>query len=205
MRMRVSRAPLRMLRLVLATAVLASCFTGRRQLVPPPPADENTLGPGDVFQVRVFGEADLSQEYRVADDGTIDFPFLVRVRVQGLNTSQVADVIRTQLLQRQILRDPQVSVNVREVNSRRISVFGQVQHPGTFPFQHGMTIVQAITLAGGFTQLAAQGATRLTRRNRAVSGGQRTYNVPVNEILEDRASNVLLAPGDVIYVPESAL
>lgn len=192
--------------LVAFVAVLslsAGCAGGDLHFRPPPPApEENVLGPNDVFAIRVFGEADMSADYRVAPDGSIDFPYLNRVHVQGLTPPQVADRIQTALLERQILRAPQVSVFVREVNSRTISILGQVQHPGTFPFQQNMNIVQGITTAGGFTPLASQGSVHLTRRVRA--GGQQSYEIPVDAIVEGRVGTVLLSPGDVIFVPERA-
>jgi polysaccharide export outer membrane protein len=188
---------------LLALLAIASCASNDVRFTAPPPAvDDNVLGPNDVFAVRVFGEADMSADYRVAPDGTIDFPYIGRVRVQGLTPPQVADRLQTELHDRQILRQPQVSIFVREINSRTISILGQVQHPGTFPFLQNMNIVQAITTAGGFTPLANQHAVRLTRRIR--NGGTRTYELPVDAIAEGRAATVLLAPGDVIFVPERA-
>lgn len=187
--------------LVLSSVLGIACATTTVRFVPPPPAvEDNTLGPNDVFAVRVFGEQDMSQDYRVAPDGTIDFPYIGRIRVQGMEPSQIADTLRTELQNREILRNPQVSVFVRELNSRRISVLGQVQRPGTFPFEQNMTIVQAITAAGGFTALANASTVRLTRNVRG--GGRRTYTIPVDLIAEGKIGNITLAPGDVIFVPE---
>jgi polysaccharide export outer membrane protein len=186
-----------------AAVSTAGCSGTNVNYRPPPPAvEDNSLGPGDVFAVRVFGEQELSQDYRVAQDGSIDFPYVGRIRVEGKEPTEVQDIIRRELLSREILRNPQVSVLVREVNSRRIRVFGQVQHPGSFTYRQGMTIVDAITEAGGFTAIADQGNTRLTRRIRG--GRQRTYQVPVDQIAESRIGNVLLAPGDIVSVPERA-
>lgn len=189
--------------LLLATLAYAACAGGELRFTAPPPAiDENVLGPNDVFAVRVFGETDMSADYRVAPDGSIDFPYIGRVQVQGMTPPQVADRLQTELHDRQILRQPQVSIFVREINSRTISILGQVQHPGTFPYLQNMNIVQGITAAGGFTPLANQHSVRLTRRVR--SGGQRSYEIPVDAIAEGRAATVLLAPGDVLFIPERA-
>jgi polysaccharide export outer membrane protein len=185
-------------------AASAGCAGSNVRFVPPPPAaEDNTLGVSDVFAVRVFGEQDMSQEYRIAPDGTIDFPYLGRIWVQGMEPSQIADTLRDRLREREILRDPQVSVYVRELNSRRVSILGQVQRPGTFPYEQNMTIIQAITAAGGFTPLAEQTLVRLTRNVRG--SGRRSYTIPVNLIAEGRIANVNVAPGDVIFVPERVL
>ena len=186
---------------LLCLLVLSACSPSTITFVrPPAPVEDNTLGPGDVFGVRVFGEQDMSQEYRVSPDGTIDFPFVGRVRVMGMDPNRVADEIRTQLREREILVNPQVSVYIREFNSRRINVIGQVQRPGTFPFEQNMNIVQAISIAGGFTPIADQGSVRLTRKLRG--GGQRSYVIPVDLIAQGRTGNVSMAPGDIIFVPE---
>jgi polysaccharide export outer membrane protein len=94
-----------------------------------------------------------------------------------------------------------VSVTVREANSRRISVFGQVQHPGVFPHTQCLTLTQAIALAGGFTALAEKNQVRVTRLD--VGGRRRTFVLRVEDIAEGRAQDFDLEPGDVIFVAES--
>lgn len=180
----------------------ALCGRTARFDPPPPPPANNSLGVGDIFQVRVFNEPDLSQEYRVAPDGTIDFPYLGRMRVSGLEPSQVADRIQAELRTRRILTAPQVSVFVREVSSRRIDVVGQVARPGSLTFAPSMTIVQAISGAGGFTALANRDQVVLMR---TYAGTRRTFTIPVQSIIEGRFANVVLAPGDVVNVPENPL
>lgn len=180
----------------------ALCTGGGRFEPPPPPPEDNSLGVGDIFQVRVFNEPDLSQEYRVAPDGTIDFPYIGRVRVAGLEPSQVADYIRDQLRARRVLVSPQVSVFVREISSRRIDVIGQVARPGSLTYTPAMTIVQAISGAGGFTPLANRDRVMLIRTYR---GQRRTFTIPVQGIIEGRFATVVLAPGDIVNVPENPL
>jgi len=189
--------------LALALSSYGALCTGVGRFEPPPPPPENnSLGVGDIFQVRVFNEPDLSQEYRVAPDGTIDFPYVGRVRVSGLEPSQLADHIRDQLRERRVLVAPQVSVFVREVSSRRIDVIGQVARPGSLTFTPAMTIVQAISGAGGFTALANRDRVVLIRTYR---GERRTFTIPVQGIIEGRFATVVLAPGDVVNVPENPL
>jgi polysaccharide export outer membrane protein len=92
-----------------------------------------------------------------------------------------------------------VSVLVKEYNSKRISVFGQVENPGNFPYTERMHIVQAISLAGGFTPLAEKNETVVSRR---VDGRERRVRVAVEAIGEGRITNFYLRPGDIIFVPE---
>jgi len=159
------------------------------------------VGAGDLFEVRVYREQDLSGVFQVSPNGTIDYPLLGSLKVDGLNSSQVATLIRDGLKQG-LLRDPFVTVTVKEFNSKRVYVLGQVEKAGTFRYEEGMTIIQVVTLAGGFTKLARPNAVTVTRTEK----GQEVRTVlPVNDISEGKAKNFYLRPGDIIFVPESIL
>ncbi|HXY40948.1 MAG TPA: polysaccharide biosynthesis/export family protein [Vicinamibacteria bacterium] len=164
-----------------------------------PPASSSTLGAGDLLEVRVFEEADLSGPYRVSPGGTIDFPLCGKVKVEGLNGSSAADLL-TKCLGEKYLKRPQVSVLVREYNSKKIFVFGEVQKPGTFPYDEDMSIIQAITMAGGFTKVASKNDIAVTRQ---VEGRETKIRVPVADIGTGREKNFRLQPGDIVFVPES--
>jgi polysaccharide export outer membrane protein len=158
-----------------------------------------TFGPGDLIEVRVFEEADLSGPYRVAPGGTIDFPLCGKVRVQGLNSSGTADAL-SRCLGERYLKHPQVTVLLREYNSKKVFVFGEVQKPGTFPYEEDMSIIQAITMAGGFTKVASKNDIAVTR---TVGGRETKIRVPVADIGTGREKNFQLQPGDIVFVPES--
>ncbi|MDJ0761773.1 MAG: polysaccharide biosynthesis/export family protein [Myxococcota bacterium] len=180
---------------------------GCRTTAPPPihvtddgasPPD-TTLGPDDVFDVRVYGEKDLSGTYRVASDGTIDYPLLGTVRVDGQTPGVVAKAIEKGLIEGGFLKRPQVSIFVKEYNSKKISVFGQVKQPGTFPYQDGMSIVEAISIAGGFTAMARTNDTTVTR---VTDNKKIRFRVPVEEIGQGTEKNFVLRAGDIVFVPE---
>ena len=137
--------------------------------------------------------------YRVSPGGTIDFPLCGKVKVEGLNGSSAADVL-TQCLGEKYLKHPQVSVLVREYNSKKIFVFGEVQKPGTFPYDEQMSIIQAITAAGGFSKLASKNDVAVTR---LVNGKETKIRVRVADIGTGREKNLQLLPGDIVFVPES--
>ncbi|XXF79791.1 polysaccharide export protein [Myxococcaceae bacterium GXIMD 01537] len=157
-----------------------------------------TLGPGDLVEVRVFQEPEHSGIWRVSPEGTIDYPLCGKVALAGRTASTAADTLNGCLSR--YVRRPQVSVMVREYNSKKVFVFGEVQKPGTFPLEGEMTIIQAITLAGGFTKLAAKNNTNVTR---IVDGQERKIRVPVEDIGVGRERNFMLQPGDIVFVPES--
>lgn len=177
-----------------------SCERGARTPTPLPiPTDDTTLGPGDVFIVRVYGEDDLSASYRIAPDGTVDFPLVGRLAVKGKEPTEVADLIAHELHRGQILVAPQVSVVVEEYNSKRFSVMGAVAQPGTFPMSNGLTVVQAISLAGGFTPLASRNSVVVTRRR---NGELRRYEVAVDRMTRGEVDDFPVTAGDIVYVPE---
>ena len=170
----------------------------------PPPAttvtEASALGPGDVLEVRVFEETDLSGLFRLAPDGTIDYPLCGKVKLQQQTQSQAATTLERCLKDGRFLKNPHVSVLIKEFNSKKIFVFGEVQKPGTFAFEDEMSIVQAITLAGGFSKTAAKNGTTVTR---VVNGHETRIRVPVEDIVEGHQPNFLLQPNDIVTVPES--
>jgi len=162
-------------------------------------AFSSTLGPGDVFQVKVYQEKDLSGVYRVSAAGKINFPLIGFVDVVGLNPNEVANKL-VMLLEKDYLRNPQVDVFVTEYNSKKVYVFGQVKKPGTYKYEPDMTIIQAITQAEGFTPLAARNKTSVTR---LVNGEEVRITLPVERIGEGVEKNFQILPGDIVFVPES--
>lgn len=164
-------------------------------------AEGTLLGPGDIFEVRVYREPELSGTFQVAPNGSVDFPLLGNVAVEGLTSSQIATTLRAKLADG-LLRDPFVTVAVKEFQSKRIYVLGQVERPGTFRYEEGMSVVQAVTLAGGFGKTARPNATVVTR---IVEGREVRSEVPVEEISRGKAKNFYLRPGDIVFVPESIL
>jgi polysaccharide export outer membrane protein len=159
---------------------------------------DDTLGIGDVFEARVVGEPDITGSYAIGVDGTVDMPFAGRLSVVGLRPGEVQRLV-TEKLKDGYIRQPQVTVTVKEWNSRKVSVLGQVAKPGPVPYFPRMTIVDAIAAAGGFTPIAAPNSVRL-RREVAGKVESRTYRVA--DISEGRSENVGIAPGDVLVVDE---
>lgn len=177
---------------------LANCGHSTAQVRIPTENARAALGPGDVFEVRVYGEPDLSGVYRVGSDGSIDFPLVGKVMAERRTGPEVTHEISERLAA--YVKRPQVSIFVKEFNANKVFVFGEVQKPGTFPFEDGMNIIQAITLAGGFGKLADKDGTFVTRRQ---DGKEQRLEVSVNAIGEGKVPNFELLPGDIVYVPEA--
>jgi polysaccharide export outer membrane protein len=155
-----------------------------------------SLGPSDVFDVRVFGEPDLSSTYRVGTDGKISFPLIGQVHVQGKTTTILAEELQKRL--EQFVKRPQVSVLLKESNSKKVTIYGQVQHPGTIQYSEQMTISQAVSMAGGLTAMAARESARVKRKR----NGQ-TETIVVNlKAVANGTETYYLQPGDEVFVPE---
>ena len=186
--------------LLLAYVVLACRPTSTVDYdVPRPDAAPDVLGATDVFEVRVHLEAELSGDFRVDGDGTISYPLLGTLKVAGLSPSGVAALIRDGLADGYLL-SPQVSVLVKEQNSRKVSVLGEVTRPGRYAYRDGMTLIEAIAEAGGTSISAVLSGVILTRQ---VEGKEYSVELPYRDITEGRAPDFSLAPGDIVLVPTS--
>lgn len=188
-----------MLALVLAHAVACSHGVTNTAAALPPPTESTTLGPGDVFELHVVGEPELPSQYQVASDGTVDFPYIQTERVAGLEPQDVARLVRERLIEAKVLTAPSVVVTVKEYSSKRVTLLGQVQKPGSFPLSTGMTLIQAVSLAGGLTGLANHDRINITRRTKT---GARTVVVSLDAITDGSAPDIALQSGDQIYVHE---
>jgi protein involved in polysaccharide export with SLBB domain len=189
---------------VAAAAFVLGCGTGTRYstALPTevPTQNEFALGAGDTFEVTVYDEPKLSGPYRVASDGTIHFPLLGTVKVEGMLPQDLAQELQKRLLAG-YLRSPQVSILVKDLSSKKIIIIGQVSKPGTITYAPNMSIVEAITVAGGFTPMALKNSTTITRVEQG-TGRKVSTTVPVADISEGRAGNYYLRPGDIVSVPE---
>jgi polysaccharide export outer membrane protein len=146
------------------------------------------LGAGDRIQIQVFDEPDLSMDVRLSDAGTISYPFLGEVRVAGNTVSQLETQIVSGLLGDYLI-DPKVNVSV--VEYRPFYVNGEVESPGGFPYQPGLTLRKAIALAGGFTERASKSKINVLSEG-AVNSRQQQISL-----------DEFLSPGDIVTVDQS--
>jgi protein involved in polysaccharide export with SLBB domain len=148
-----------------------------------------TLGAGDVISIRVFGEEDFTKEkIRLTDAGTIFYPSVGEIRINGTTLGELEQII-TQGLRGRILVDPRVSVEINEY--RPFFITGMVKSPGSFPFQPGLTVRKAASLAGGFQERASLKKIFVIRERDASQKSERVeLETPIG-------------PGDLITVEES--
>jgi len=162
-------------------------------------ADPNyVIGAQDVLDVSVWKEADVSRVVPVRPDGKISLPLLNDVQAAGLTPAQLAAQITESL--KKYVTNPQVTVIVTVINSQRVYILGEVNRPGAFPLIPGMSVLQALSSAGGFTQFAKVKSIFVRR----VENGKET-KFPFNyrEVIGGKKpeQDILLKAGDTIVVP----
>ncbi len=188
---------------MLALAWLGGCGPSQpmRRGTLPPPVHTSNLGPGDRFALVVYGEEKLPKEYVVGTDGMVEIPYIGRLKASGLDPTELQLAIKHAFMEKKVLRDPTVLVDVKEINSQRVMIDGAVAKQGEMPFVRGLTLLRAIGAAGGFTPTANRGNVLVTRT--ISGGGQKTVSFSVSEIAENRAPDVELQAGDRIHVYEA--
>lgn len=169
------------------------------------------LSERDLISISVFGEPDLETIQRIDGDGRVRLPLVGALPVAGLTIDEAVARMEAAYVEQRFLRDPEVTVMVREYASRGVSVLGQVASPGRveFPLEvNAMALTEVISRAGGFTGIARSNAVRITR---TVDGKETTEVVDADRLIRGndgkegtaQAEDVVVLPGDIIFVPES--
>ena len=167
--------------------------------------EEYRIGVDDQVQITVWGNDALSVNMPVRPDGKVSMPLIGDVQAGGLTSEEMATEIGTQLAE--YMRSPNVTVQVTELRSHeylsRVRVTGAVQTQTSLPYRQGMTILDLVLAAGGVTEFAAPGRTMLQR---TAAGETKVYKINLDRLLNrgDVGSNVRLAPGDTVTVPQRA-
>jgi polysaccharide export outer membrane protein len=154
------------------------------------------IGPQDVLDISVWKEEQLTKTVPVRPDGKISMPLLNDVQAAGLTPTQLAGQITESL--KKFVTDPQVTIIVREINSQRVYMLGEVARAGAYPLLPNMTVLQALSSAGGFTQFANVKKIYVLR---VENGKQQKFPFNYKHALESPDENILLKAGDTIVVP----
>ncbi len=186
-----------------AACALAACGDNPPVVYPtaPPSLNESqlTLGPGDKLDLVIyFGQNESKATYTLDSTGEIAVRYIGTVRAADKTAAQLKDEIQRKLADG-YLRDPIVSITVTEINSRKLSVLGQVARTGNIKYTPGMTITDAIAQSGGFTPMARKNLVRVTRM---VDGKSVTWELPAEMIGKGDRPTFWVMPGDIVFVPE---
>lgn len=158
------------------------------------------IGATDELAISVWEQQDLSRTVPVRPDGMISLPLLNDIPAAGKTPMELRDLITEKLKNNNLVKDPQVTVVVTAMNSQRVYISGQVMRAGAYPLLPGMTVLQGLTSAGGFSTYANESKITILRKE----NGQEV-RLPFNykDVIRGRntAQNILLKPGDTIIVP----
>lgn len=160
------------------------------------------ISAADLVSVTVYAVPEMSRKVRVTASGTVFLPLIGAIEVGGKALGAAQALIEKKLAA--FVVKPQVTLFIEEYGNRRVSVMGEVQRPGSYPLpaESRMTILEAISVAGGFTPVAAQDRARVLR---FVNGQSVKYTVDVRNLTrgEDKEVDMVLEPNDVVYIPQS--
>ena len=160
------------------------------------------LQPGDLLEIKVFMEDNMERTQRISGSGTITCPLAGNIRVAGLTVADAEASLSSAL--KTYLKNPQVSVLIKEYGNKTVYVLGQVKKPAAIeiPPEKPLTVLEAVTSVGGFTEIAATGKVRVLR---VENGVQRALDVDVTQITKqgNKSLDIALQPGDVVFVPQS--
>src|SRR5215467_2310498 len=155
------------------------------------------IGPEDILDISVWKNPELSRTVPVRPDGKVSLPLVNDIQASGLTPVDLRDQVTAKLSE--YMPAPEVSVIVREVHSRKVTVAGAVKLPGRYELKSTMTVLEVIALAQGLTDFASRDRIVILRQN-----GQKTERIPFNyRKINDAAQqdNFLIRPGDIVFVP----
>lgn len=207
----------RLLSLLALAASLAGCASGYQGLAPdatgvsvqtelPPPdlsqpiVPNYRLGPADLITVRVFGIQDLELETAIDSSGSINMHLIGEVRAAGLTATELGQTIADRLRGRYV-RDPHVTILIRDIRSQLVTIDGAVQQPGTYPVTGNMSLMRAIATARGTTEFAMLDRIAVFR---TVNNQRMAALFSLRDIREGRYPDPAIYPNDVVMVGESS-
>jgi polysaccharide export outer membrane protein len=162
------------------------------------------LGAEDELEITVWGNKELTRVTAVRPDGLISMPLIGDVQAAGLTADALAQRIAERLKQ-YIATTPAVSVSVKELNSYSVYVLGEVSKPGKFQLKSYITVLQAITMAGGFTDYAKKNKLQVVRVTQNGDHKRQEVHIPIryDDLVSGRGEpgNIILHPGDTVVVP----
>ena len=189
--------------LLLCITIGMGCFKPDVVIPPGHPKEGFVLGPEDVIEVVVWKNPDLSRQAIIRPDGKISIPLIGDIQASGQTADQLAMAISERF--KVYKENPSVSINVLEVNSYYVFMVGEVNTPGKLPLKSYTTLLQAISLAGGFTQFASSNDITIVRNVPSSDGKMKELRVSIryDDLISEEGGvyNLTLLSGDTIIVP----
>lgn len=155
------------------------------------------IGPSNLINIKILGQSGLQETFRVDEGGFITHPLLGRVKISGMSVAQAENMIREEL-SGDYIRDPNVIIFV--IEHSHFSVLGEVRKPGNYEILGRLSLLEGISIAGGFTPVANEKRIKVLRHDQ---GGEKTFFINLKDILDGRKPGVDIQAGDVIEVEKS--
>ena len=161
-------------------------------------ADDYVVGPGDVLEISVLEHEELDYQVVVGQDGKISFPLIGSIRVDGFTTTEIMETIE-EMLDKDYLVNPEVTVFVKESRARVIYVYGEVIKPGSFSYTEDMSVIKAIAISGGVTKFGSVNNVKVLRW---VQGKYESLTTNLNSTIRgsENSGDLALNPGDIVIV-----
>jgi polysaccharide export outer membrane protein len=184
--------------LICGRAAVAADASPKAEALAPEGVAEYRIGAGDVLSISVWKNPDLTRVVQVLPDGQISFPLIGIIPVSEMTVAQLTKTMQEKLAP--FSPEPQLSVEVQQVNSMVVYVNGRVNHAGRFVLSGNLDVLQAIAMAGGLTPFAKRAEIKIFRNEK---GGTKVFKFNYDAVTEDNAlaQNILLKRGDTIVVP----
>jgi len=160
-----------------------------------------TVGIDDILEISILQPEKMLTTVSVAPDGTISFPYIGNIHVKGMTLEGVRDAIQTKLADG-YMKYPVASVSLRECRSRKFFVYGEVTKPGTYAIEENVTVLKAISMAGGFTKFGSSSQVKVLRR-KTDGPGYEMIKVNIRAVMNGNSkSDIVLKPEDIVTVSE---
>lgn len=196
------------MRAKLASAGLVFCVlicgveivsAGEPSAAAPPSTAEYRIGVDDVLDINVLQPEPLASAVTVSPDGTIVYPYIGSIKVQGLTLAEAQELVQRELSG--YLKYPIIAISLRESRSRKFFVYGEVVRPGGYPYENDLTVVKAISIAGGFTKYGSSSKVKVLRHR--ANGTSDTIKVDVKRAMDGApGADLRMEPGDIVSVSE---
>lgn len=171
----------------------------------PPDLGDYLIGPGDLLEIEVFESEKLNSIVRVSSRGFISLPLLGEILIEGLTASEAETMVEDEY-KKSYIKNPHVSIFIKENFSQRVTVIGQVKKPGTYDYPSKQRLLDALALAGGLSENASQ-TIQVRRLSSAANGANQVLLINLDKLISEGKSelNININGGDIIFVPEAGI
>jgi len=178
--------------------------TSAQVLLPEIIKSQYQVGIDDILDINIIQPDQLVTQCPVVSDGSISFPYIGNIMVKGMTLNEIQELLQKKLSEG-YMKYPVVSVSLRESRSRKFFVYGEVARPGSYPLEDSMTVLKAVSLAGGFTKYASSSSVKILRLYKDKPGYE-PIKIKMSAVMNgDSKRDIIIQPGDIVVISEGIL